>query len=193
MVDIINADVPLKSVPPMSQRIFILFLILNTINSAISYGCLPSLSTYALLPYGQKAFHYWSVLVPSAYPIALLISLYYKSPSNSSVILLSIVNWVMSIFIFIIAGQSPCPWLADTIQGALMIIITWFFMATISCMLRIIIGNRIKSEWKDEKGMFYYGGTAQLGLFLGTIPVYLFINVFDLFTDRKPCQIYCLS
>jgi hypothetical protein len=193
MVDIVKSDVPSKSIQSMSKRVFILFLILNTINSIIAYGCLPSLSTYALLPFGQTAFYYWSVLIPIAYPISLLISLYWKSPSNDSVILLSILNWIISVFIFIIAGQSPCPWLADTIQGALMIITIWFIMSIISGLLRITIGNRIKSEWTDDKGMFYYGGTVQLGLFLGTIPVYLFINVFDLFIDRKPCQTYCLS
>jgi hypothetical protein len=193
MFDTVKSHVPSKSIQPMSQRVFILFLILNTLNSTISFGCLPSLSTYALLPFGQTAFYYWSVLIPIAYPISLLISLYWKSASNNAVVFLSILNWMIAVFIFIIAGQSPCPWLADTIQGALIIITIWFIMSLISGFLRITIGNRIKSEWIDDKGMFYYGGTVQLGLLLGTIPVYLFINIFGLFIDRKPCQTYCLS
>ncbi len=193
MVDDIKLQIPSKSVKPMSQRVFNLFLIFNTINSTISYGCLPSLSTYALLPFGQKAFYYWSVLIPIAYPLSLLLSLYWKSASNHSIVLQSIFNWLLSAFIFIIAHQSPCPWLADSTQGALMIITIWFIMSLTSGFLRITIGNRIKNEWIGDKGMFYYGGTAQLGFLLGTIPVYLLINVFGLFIDRKPCQIYCLS
>jgi hypothetical protein len=193
MVDDVKLQIPSKSIQPMSQGVFILLLILNTINSTISYGCLPSLSTYALLPFGQTAFYYWSVFIPIAYPISLLLSLYWKSASNHSIVIQSILNWLLSAFIFIIASQSPCPWLADSTQGALMIITIWFIMSLMSGFLRITIGNRIKSEWTDDKGMFYYGGTVQLAMLLGTIPTYMLINVFGLFIDRKPCQIYCLS
>lgn len=182
---------PTTLIKPMSRDVFLLLLILNTINSTISFGCLPSLSTYALLPFGQKAFYYWSVLIPIAYPLSLVMSLRWKTATNSKLVLESIVSWALAAFIFFIAGQSPCPWLADTTAGALMIITVWFTMSFISGFIRITIGNRIKSEWKDEKGMFYYGGTVQLGLFLGTIPIYLLINVFDVFVDRKPCQNYC--
>lgn len=193
MVTVVKSRTSSKSIQPMSQHVFILLLILNTVNSTISFGCLPSLSTYALLPFGQKAFYYWSVLIPIAYPLALLLSLYWKFTSNNLIVLQSIFNLLLSAFIFIIAGQSPCPWLADTSQGAMMIITIWFIMSLTSGILRITIGNRIKSEWTDDKGMFYYGGTVQLGLLLGTIPIYMLINVFGLFIDRQPCQTYCLS
>lgn len=186
-------DSQTTSIPPMSRGVFLLLLILNTLNSTISFGCLPSLSTYALLPFGQKAFYYWSVLIPAAYPLALLFSLHWRTASNYSIVLQSIVNWLLAAFIFVVAGQSPCPWLADTVQGALMIISVWFFMSFTSGFLRITIGNRIKTEWVSDKGMFYYGGTVQLGLLLGTIPMYLLINVFSVFIDRKPCHTYCVA
>jgi hypothetical protein len=177
----------------MSQRVFVLLLILTTVNSTMSFGCLPSLSTYVLLPFGQKAFYYWSVLIPFAYPLSLVLSLYWNSISNNQIIFQSILNCLLSLFVVIIARQSPCPWLTDSTQGALMIITVWFSMLVVYSFTRITIGNRIKSEWAGDKGMFYYGGTAQLGLLLGAIPTYFLINVFGLFIDRKPCQKYCLS
>ena len=187
------ADVPTPAVKPMTPGVFIYLLVLNTIDSTIAYGCLPSLSTYALLPFGQKAFYYWSVLTPIAYPLALLTSLYWKTASNANLMFQSIVNLILSVFIFVVAAQSPCPWLADSTAGALMIISVWFLMSFVSAFLRISIGNRIKIEWRNEQGMFYYGATAQLGLFFGTIPTYLLINVFEVFVDRQPCQSYCLT
>jgi hypothetical protein len=193
MVAVDQLQTSSKSIQPMSQRTFILFLILSTIDSMIAYGCLPSISTYALLPFGQKAFYYWSVLIPSAYPLSLLLSVYWKFVSNNHIVFQSIFSWLLAAFIFTIAGQSPCPWLADSTQGALMIITVWFIMSFIGCFLRITIGNRIKSEWKNDNGMFYFGATVQLGSLLGTVPTYLLINVFDLFMDRKPCQKYCVS
>ncbi|CAF1404549.1 unnamed protein product [Rotaria sordida] len=193
MTDVIQLQTSSKSIQHMSRRVFILFLILNTVNSTISLGCLPSLSTYALLPFGQKAFYYWSILIPIAYPFSLLLSICWRSVSTHLIVLQSIFNWLLATCIFIIAGQSPCPWLADTMQGALMIITIWFIMSLTSCFLRITIGSRIKSEWTGDKGMFYYGGTVQLGLLLGTIPLYILINLFGIFIDRKPCQVYCVS
>jgi hypothetical protein len=177
----------------MSRNVFIFLLVLNTINSIISFGMLPSLSTYALLPFGQKAFYYWSVVIPSAYPVTLLMSLRWKTASNHSILLHALFNLLLASFITITAAQSPCPWLADTTRGAVQIIAIWFVMSCTSCFLRITIGNRIKEEWMDEKGMFYYGATIQLGLLLGTVPTYLAINVFGLFIDRRPCQVYCLK
>ena len=191
MVAVVDSQT--ASTPPMSRGVFLLLLVLNTLNSTISFGCLPSLSTYALLPFGQRAFYYWSILIPIAYPLALVFSLRWKTTSNHSIVLQSILNWLLAAFIFVVASQSPCPWLADTTQGALMIILVWFFMSVISGFLRITIGNRIKTEWASDKGMFYYGGTVQLGLLLGTIPMYLLINVFSVFIDRKPCQAYCVA
>lgn len=166
---------------------------LNTVNAAISFGCLPSVSTYALLPFGQKAFYYWSVLTPMACPLSLVLSLRWKSLSDKTIVGQSLLNWSLCMLIFIIAKQSPCPWLADTAEGAMMVIGIWFVMSFISNFLRITIGNRIKEEWSGEQGMFYYGGSAQLGLLLGTIPTYFVINVLNLFVDRKPCETYCLT
>lgn len=193
MVDTGKVQTPSKPTQIMSSRLFMTVMIFNTITSTIFYGCLPSLSTYALLPFGQAAFYYWSVLVPSAYPLALVVSLFWKSPSNPTIIILSVLVWIIAGFIFVIASQSPCPWLADSIQGAVMIITIWLMMSLISSFVHISVGNRIKSDWKDETGMFYYGGTAQLGMFLGSIPMFLLINIFPVFTDRKPCQTYCVS
>ncbi|UJR21035.1 hypothetical protein I4U23_024135 [Adineta vaga] len=182
-----------KNTQTMSRRTFSLLLIINIVNTTISFGCLPSLNTYALLPFGQKAFYYWSILIPGIQPLALVVSLFWKSLSNTMIVIQSIFVCVLSAMIFIIAKQSPCPWLADSTQGAAMIIVIWLLTSLISTFLRIIIGNRIKNEWDDDKGMFYFGGTAQLGLLLGAIPTYMLINVFDLFIERKPCQTYCIS
>lgn len=174
-----------------SSNDLMFLLIINLIDSTIAYGCLPSLSTYAILPYGQRAYYYCGILIPSAYPLAFVISLFFKKSSNVSIILQTVVSCSLSVFIIAVAKQSPCPWLADTTLGAIMIITVWFFMSVISSFLRITTGNRIKTECEDEKSMFLYGAMTQLGLFLGTIPTYLAIHVFELFVDRKPCEPYC--
>jgi hypothetical protein len=105
----------------------------------------------------------------------------------------SIFGCILSIFMIIIAFQSPCPWWADTLHGALIMLCNGFLLTLIIAYVRMTIGNRIKSEWANDKGMFYFGVTVQLGALIGTIPAYLLVNVFDVFTDRKPCQTYCVA
>ncbi|CAF4157251.1 unnamed protein product [Rotaria magnacalcarata] len=100
---------------------------------------------------------------------------------------------MLSIFIVIIATQSPCPWWSDTTHGAIIIVISWFLVTLIIAFLRITIGHRIKLEWKGDQGMFYFGASIQLGLLLGAIPMYFLVNVFNVFIDREPCVIYCLT
>ncbi|CAF4789051.1 unnamed protein product [Rotaria sp. Silwood2] len=105
----------------------------------------------------------------------------------------TIIGSIFAVFIIIIAIQSPCPWWADTLHGAAVIVVIWLLMVFIIAYLRITTGNFIKADWSEEKGMFYFGITVQLGSFLGAIPMYLLVNVFDIFTDRKPCEVYCVT
>ncbi|CAM4815209.1 unnamed protein product [Rotaria magnacalcarata] len=154
---------------------------------------LPSLSTYALLPYGQKAFYYSSLLTPAAYSVALLINLRWETITIRATVIGSAIGLMLSIFIVIIATQSPCPWWSDTTHGAIIIVISWFLVTLIIAFLRITIGHRIKLEWKGDQGMFYFGASIQLGLLLGAIPMYFLVNVFNVFIDREPCVIYCLT
>jgi hypothetical protein len=158
------------------------------------YGLLPSLTTYSLLPYGQKVLYYFSLLNPLAYPVALLLSVRWATISTRMTTIGSVFGCTLGVFIIIIAAQSPCPWWADSLHGALIMVSTKILTTVIIAYIRITIGNCIKAEWSnDDKGMFYFGATSQIGSVLGTIPMYLLINVFNVFTDRKPCQIYCVK
>lgn len=170
---------------------FIFMLLLNTFNSIILFGCLPSLTTYALLPYGQKTFYYSSMLTPLGYTLALIISARWTTLTTSATIIGSSIGFCLCLFVMVIAKQSPCPWWHDTIHGGAIMVLVWFVATVIIAYVRIAIGHRIKLEWEDEKGMFFFGVSIQLGLLLGSIPMYFLINVFGAFKDREPCHIYC--
>ena len=192
MVAIVQPSSAARPTTSMTRRAFLVLLALNTLNSMILYGFLPSLSTYSVLPYGQKAYYYSTLLCPIAYPLALLLSMFWKTLSIAAVIVGSLFGLVLCAFIVLIAWQSPCPWWADTTHGAVVIISAWLLSTLIIAYLRITIGNRIKTEWSDERGMFYFGVSVQLGLLLGTVPSYVLVNVFHMFVARVDCQQYCL-
>ncbi len=174
-----------------ANKSLIIFLFFNGFNSLILFGLLPPLIPYIILPYGQKAFYYSTLIYSLAYPLALLFSVMKGTISLAGTIIGSIIGCLLAVFMIIIASQSPCPWWADTIHGALIMISIYMCCTVIIAYVRITIGNRLKNEWANEKGLFYFGVTVQLGSLIGTIPIYLLINVFHVFIDRKPCQIYC--
>ena len=190
MVSVVEPS-PNRPTRSMTRQTFLVLLALNTLNSTILYGFLPSLSTYSVLPYGQKAYYYSTLLYPISYPVALLLSMFWKTLSIAAVMVGSLFGLVLCVFIVLIAWQSPCPWWADTTHGAVIIISAWLLSTLIIAYLRITIGNRIKTEWSDDRGMFYFGVSVQLGLLLGTVPSYVLVNVFHLFVAREDCRQYC--
>ncbi|CAF3438405.1 unnamed protein product [Rotaria sp. Silwood2] len=193
MVPVIDSFISTKPVKHIATSSFIFLLCINTYNSFILYGILSALTTYSLLPYGQKVLYYFGVFSTLSYSMSILISLKWATVSVRMAIIGTIIGSIFAIFIIIIATQSPCPWWADTLHGAVVIVVIWLLMIFIIAYLRITTGNFIKAEWSEEKGMFYFGITVQLGSFLGAIPMYLLVNVFDMFTDRKPCEVYCVT
>ena len=66
----------------MTKKQFYILQSFNVINSAILFGCLPTLITYSLLPYGQKAFYYCSILYPISYPLSALYGIYTSNIIN---------------------------------------------------------------------------------------------------------------
>src|SRR5262245_55634886 len=61
-----------KPTKELTAKSFILLLLLNIFNSFVWYGLLVPLITYSILPYGQKALYYFSLLNPLAFPIGSL-------------------------------------------------------------------------------------------------------------------------
>lgn len=184
---------PTESSKPIVIKPFIFLLSLNAFSAFMLIGLLPPLTTYSILPYGQKTLYYSILFSPLGYFMALILSLRWTMISMRMTIIGTLVGCIFTIFTIIIAAQSPCPWWADSLHGAIIIVLSGSLLAIIIGFIRITIGNRIKKEWSNEKGMFYFSATYELGAFVGTIPMYLLVNVFDVFIDRKPCQIYCVK
>ncbi|CAF4892519.1 unnamed protein product, partial [Rotaria sp. Silwood1] len=151
MVPVVELFNPSKPVKHIATSSFICLLCINTYNSFVLYGILPSLSTYSLLPYGQRVFYYFCLLNPLSYSLALLVSVKWATLSVFITIIGTIIGSILAVFIIIIATQSPCPWWADTLHGALIMLVIWFLMTVIIAYLRITTGNFIKGEWSEEK------------------------------------------
>jgi hypothetical protein len=176
----------------MTKKQFYILQSFNVINSAILFGCLPTLITYSLLPYGQKAFYYCSILYPVSYPLSAIAGVIRPTISTCWSVIGSIFGCIICAFIIFVAFQSPCPIWADTLHGAIVMASAWFVSSFVLAYVRVASGNRIKLSWPKESGLFHFGLSVQMGIIFGVVPMYLVINVYGLLQDRQPCVTYCL-
>jgi riboflavin transporter 2 len=187
-----SRKISLSTPNSMTKKEFYILQLFNVTNSAILFGCLPTLITYSLLPYGQKAFYYCNLLFPISYPLSVVFSIIRPTLSTCWIIIGSLFGCLICFFIIIIAFQSPCPIWADTLHGGIIMTVAWFISSFILAYVRVASGNRIKLAWTKENGLFYFGLSVQMGMIFGVVPMYLIINVYGLLKDRQPCVTYCL-
>ncbi|CAF0836294.1 unnamed protein product [Didymodactylos carnosus] len=191
---LVNSDhkTPRRQSANLKTKQFFLLLFICIISASFIFGILPTLITYALLPYGQKAFYYCIILGPLAFPLAAFLSMKFPTVSTTRIVSGCITGCFGCIYIIIIAFQSPCPIMSDTVHGGVIIIGIWFVSSFIFGYVRMASANRIRRFWKGKSGLFWLGVAGQLGICLGVIPMYFIINTFNLLKDRQPCQTYCL-
>lgn len=187
---------PITLIEPtsMTKARYYSFLIVGFLSSIIIYGLLPSIGTYAVLPYSQRAYYISSLILPISNPLSVLIGLFMGSIIRAvSIYILFVIATCASLYIMIVAFLSPCPPLHDTVGGAVIVISCYFFAYLFFYYIKLVIGNRVRQEYQQTSGLFWLGATSQMGSLVGAIPMYLLINIFDVFKSRQACQTYCVT
>ena len=108
--------------PTLSMRMMLLVLAIQAYLNAVFNGVIPSVLSYACLPYGEKTYHLAVTLAAIANPISSL--LYYVVVLNS-VKFMAIWTGLYSCFcayVVAIAAESPCPILHDNVGGSFLIV-----------------------------------------------------------------------
>jgi riboflavin transporter 2 len=201
---IANSDeIPMSSEPisitlrdhlSMTKRLYYALLVIGFCSSIILFGILPSIGTYTVLPYSQRAYYISSIILPISSPLSVLIGLFMRSILKfMTIFLLFIFAIGLSIYVTIVAFLSPCPPLHDSVGGGILIITCYFLANLLLNYVRLVIGNRIRQEYQRESGLFWYGATSQMGSLFGAIPMFLLVNVYKVFKSRDFCKAYCLG
>ncbi|CAF0807026.1 unnamed protein product [Adineta ricciae] len=176
----------------MSKKHYYILLAFGFLSSIIIYGILPSIGTYAVLPYSQRAYYISSLILPISNPLSVLLGIFLRSIlSIFTLTILLICATCISMYVIVVAALSPCPPLHDSAGGAVLIISCYFLAYLLFYYIRLVLGNRIRQEFPRESGLFWFGAASQFGSLVGAIPMYLLINVYNLFKSRAVCQAYC--
>ncbi|CAF5099483.1 unnamed protein product, partial [Rotaria magnacalcarata] len=188
-----------KSVPvivssSMTKKGYHTLLFIGFSSSIILFGILPSIGTYAVLPYSQRAYYISSIILPISNPLSVLIGLFMRSILKFiSIFILFVFAVLASSYVIVVAFLSPCPPLHDTTGGAILVIGCYFLAYLIFYYVRLVIGNRIRQEYQRNSGLFWLGAASQMGSLVGAIPMYILVNISNLFKSRYPCQSYCIN
>ena len=176
----------------MSKSMYYSLLLIIYFISIILFGILPSIGTYVMLPYSQRAYYISSIILPISNPLSIIVSVLYRTCLSLSMILaLCFAATCTAVYVIVVATLSPCPPLHDTVGGAILVTTCYFTAQLIYYYLRIVIANRIRLEYQPNTGLFWLGAVNQVGALSGSIPMYFLINTFQLFKSREVCQIYC--
>lgn len=106
----------------MSISGYVYFLLLIGWVNALTNGVLPSIQSFACLPYGSQSYHLAVTLSNISNPVACLIAFFLPVGSAGIIGFISFVGTVVSAYIIVLAAGSPTPVFVDTTVGSILVV-----------------------------------------------------------------------
>ncbi|KAL3859816.1 hypothetical protein ACJMK2_010009 [Sinanodonta woodiana] len=104
----------------MSKKDYAYFLILVGWINALNNGILPSIQSYAEIPYGTTSYHLAVTLGNIANPVACFMAFLVPVKSATLLGMLSLLGTAVSVYIVSLAAYSPDPPLVGTVGGSIL-------------------------------------------------------------------------
>lgn len=101
-----------------SNSVYLFLLIITVWSCALMNGILPSIQSFACLPYGTTVFHSAVILSNIANPTACFIPFFYQLKNVIAIFALSVISTGLSIYIIVLAALSPNALLGESFLGS---------------------------------------------------------------------------
>ncbi|CAF0780888.1 unnamed protein product [Didymodactylos carnosus] len=173
----------------MTLSSYILFSILCVYTSGIIFGVLLSISTYVLIPYGQRIFYLGTVLSPWMLVLVWILGMIKPLVQKKFVLLFVLLGTLVFIIDLFVCVKSPCPPLIDTKIGNFLILFVWLLTYVCLGYPRLVIANYLRTY--SQEAMFWFGVYVQLGALVGSVISYILIEILKVFRERSPCENVC--
>uniref|UniRef100_A0A915Q1T5 Adenylate kinase n=1 Tax=Setaria digitata TaxID=48799 RepID=A0A915Q1T5_9BILA len=167
-------------------RFGLLLFLMAAVNAQMN-GIVPSVQSFASLPYSQKTYHLGLTLSNIVSPVVCFLPLFIKISHLSVLVSLTVISSVLSGLIIAFAAMSPEPILQHSVWGSILIIIIVICSVALNSFLRTILATALGEGATDNETQLFWGGVfIQIGSFLGSITMFPLINIFHLFTSAPP-------
>ncbi|XP_067824851.1 riboflavin transporter 2 [Heptranchias perlo] len=165
-----------------------IFLVLAWVN-ALTNAVLPSVQSYSCLPYGNLAYHLSAALGAMANPLACFVAMFYPNRSLRLMGFLTLAGTGVGSYIMSMAALSPCPWLAQSQAGMVLIVLSWVLFVGSLSYVKVMIGIVLRDE--GHSALVWCGAVVQLGSMLGALTMFPLVSVYGLFRSGDPCNTKC--
>ncbi|CAD5220724.1 unnamed protein product [Bursaphelenchus okinawaensis] len=169
----------------------VMLVLMNMTMCAQLYVFVPSITPYAVLPYSKETYYYTNILSCLCGPLGALMARAMPTRDIKKVFLWYLVVISLSSFNVLLAFQSPKPILVGTFVGSVMIVscqcLMWLIGFYVYSMLIEIVRETAPAEHITERRLIYSGLISQLGSFIGTVTVFVSVNMLELFKEVPPC------
>lgn len=114
--------------PTLSMRLMLIVLTIQVYLNAVFNGVIPSILTYACLPYGEKTYHLALTLSAIANPVASFLFYIVVLNSVKYMVFLTVIYSFLCAYVVGTAAESPCPILHDNAGGSVLIVSYFVFI-----------------------------------------------------------------
>ncbi|XP_041868505.1 solute carrier family 52, riboflavin transporter, member 2 [Melanotaenia boesemani] len=183
-------QVRVEEKPPVfwtSRNIYLLVLLATS--NALTNGVLPSVQSFACLPYGSMTFHLSVVLGNIANPLACFLAMFVILRASAGLGFLSLAAGVFAAYLLALAALSPCPPLLGSHAGMALVVVSWIFFTGLFSYLKVVIGTLLHEA--GHAALLWCGISIQAGSLIGALAMFPLVNVYDVFTRSQDCVDNC--
>lgn len=171
--------------PKISPSLYAYLLLLTATINGISNGILPAIQSYASLPYGNKPFSFSVLFGIIANPLACFLAYFFPTKNIIYITVLTILGCSVAGYDLTLAGLSPNPFLRGKKLGEILLVLSWILVTGFFSYVKVCIGVIFRTQ--GRRGLLWYGVVTQAGSAVGSIIMFVLVNVLKLFTSAPMC------
>uniref|UniRef100_A0A1I7WAQ6 Riboflavin transporter n=1 Tax=Heterorhabditis bacteriophora TaxID=37862 RepID=A0A1I7WAQ6_HETBA len=164
-------------------------LVATALVNAQMNGVIPSIQSYAALPYSQfgqsKYYKYLFMKFTKFVLVYLHFFIFFRSISLLAV--LTVLSSCVTSFIIYLASLSPNFIFNSMVGGSALSIISVLMAAGLHSYLRVVFASLLREGHQSESRLFWCGVFIQIGSFIGSAVMFPLVNVFHVFTPSPTC------
>ena len=139
--------------------------------SAFGNGVIPSVSSYACMPYGPSSYHIATELSLIANPICCFLAFFLACKSPLVLDVLCAIAVAIAAVIIYTATLSPEPWLVGTSAGSVLMIMLFILWSGCISYIKVNVASILQQYGEDA--LLICGVVTQLGACCGAVIIFL--------------------
>ncbi|EDV29077.1 uncharacterized protein TRIADDRAFT_63205 [Trichoplax adhaerens] len=147
--------------------------------NGLSNGVIPSIQSYATLPYGGTAFHLTVTLYSIANPLTSFAYFWLPCYNRVVIAILTLLSTVCGIVIIVFAAMSPSPPLLGTSGGSALTVIINVGFGVLVTYVKVAIIYLLRLQ--GRRALFWCGVSQQVGSCIGALIMFPIVSIFRLF------------